>query len=371
MSAYKRQEARIINQSAQVEIPRMNQKQRSKTSPPPKRQSWISELFGDALLVIWSLPFLVMRDQLFTHVVLGEKVWNRAVLMLVYMYIMVALKILTDRYWTEKNMPWLCIIGLTPIAVIQCVKWYSKGSIPVLLAIAVMIFYAVVLLGQMIGGGGGRERWIRRWNAGMARIIGCFCILALVGGSVGKIGTTEEKQLPELVASEGKELFEANKGYLRMWGAEEYGQLTERGKMELFQKLVDLECRYLGIEPVTVEKETYERETLRGYYSEYGRVLSVSEKLLSVNRIDVMETLLHECHHAYAHDLVNHISSLENIEKPELRMYQEVYELKDAFEHYVEAEVDYEAYHENLVEAEARAYAKERMAEYLRFIEAL
>jgi len=332
---------------------------------------WISELFSDMLLLLWSIPLFWMKDQLFTHVALGGKIWNRAILMLIYIYIMVALKFLIEHYWTKKNLFWLLFVGFTPAAVILSVRWYSKGSVVVIFAAAAMIVYSLVLLWQMIGGRGNWEVRVRRWKKGMERILGCFCILAFVGGAAGKIGITEADQKLELVISERENLFETNEAYLRLWQDEEFSQLNKTEKMELFQKLADLECQYLGIDPVIVEQEKYENEKQRGYYSEYGRILSISKKLLDADRMDALETLLHECHHAYAHDLVNYVVIADLLEKTELRMFREVYRLKDAFENYVEAEEDYTAYYWNPVEVEARAYAKERMEVYLWFVDGI
>ena len=354
-----------------LEIQLRNTEKKRYKNKSKETTNWISELFGDMLLLLWSIPLFGMKDQLFTHVVIGGKIWNRAVLMLIYIYVMVVLKFLIEHYWMKKNLLWLLLIGVTPAALIRSVKWYSNGSVLVVFAAAAMIIYSLILLCQMIGGRGNWDIRARRWKKGMERILGCFCILTIVGGTAGKIGSIENEQLLELQLSERENLFSANEDYLRLWREEEFSQLQELEKMELFQKLADLECRYLGIELLTVERERYECENMRGYYSEYGRILSISEKLLHADRTDVLETLLHECHHAYAHDLVNYVTNTDTIENPELRMFQEVYVLRDAFENYVKAEENYTAYYWNPVEVEARAYAKERMGTYLMFIDGI
>lgn len=342
---------------------------------------WPKEFFETAVILLWCAPIILWRS-LFEHIVLFDKILYQAVMTLIYVYMMFGMKMFMEQYWSQKNLFWMAVLGMTPAAVLQSLRWLSEGSVVVVLAMAAALFYAVVMFGQMVSGGGKKDRRARRWKLGMMRIFGCACLMAVLGGGVGGIvsgiaskivaqGT--ESLVPDVVETEGDsaDLWRANVNYLRMWQKERYENLNERGKMELYQKLLDMECQYLGIEPVTVEKVSYSSATQRGSYVEYGRVISISDELLSADREEVLEALLHECHHAYAHDLVTYVETDEKAQASKLRMYQDVKQLKEGFETYADAAEDYAAYYMNPVEVAARKYSLERTGEYLEVIDAI
>ena len=207
---------------------------------------------------------------------------------------------------------------------------------------------------------------------GKRRILACISIMAILGAAGGRFTTpTHKAVLPAVKLETGKDLLMENTAYLRKWKDSEYSKLDEAAKLELYQKLIDIECAYFGIEPVQVEKEPYRMTEQHGYYSEDGRMISISEEMLQMNQETILETLLHECHHAYAHDLVKLIAADKNIAHPELRLYQDVYELQQGFMDYTNGHEDYAKYRENPVEVAARGYASKRIVDYAAVINSI
>ena len=149
------------------------------------------------------------------------------------------------------------------------------------------------------------------------------------------------------------------------------GYTKTEEKKNLFQQLIDLECTYWGIEPVGLVVEEYESETLMGYYVDEGYTISIREEMFDLPREEVINTLLHETHHAYVHELVESVDwGDKNVEKNKnLRIYKELYKYKEGIENYISAETDYDSYYNNPIEVAAREYADEWTGNYLNYID--
>ena len=85
----------------------------------------------------------------------------------------------------------------------------------------------------------------------------------------------------------------------------------------------------------------------------------------------MINTLLHETHHAYIHKLMESVDLRDkNIEKNKnLRIYKELYKYKEGIENYTSAETDYDSYYNNPIEVAAREYAGEWTVNYLNYID--
>ena len=78
-----------------------------------------------------------------------------------------------------------------------------------------------------------------------------------------------------IAASDDGRSWNLNKDTLKLWKENIYTKLSDEEKKRLFQDTVDLECLYWGIDPVKLEVETYNSETIMGYYVDRYYVISI------------------------------------------------------------------------------------------------
>ena len=330
----------------------------------------MKELFNVCLILAWCVPPIFWKSQLFQYLVIGGQIWSYKYLIFGYLGISVTLKYLIDRFWKRKNLFWFLILSAAPSAMLLSLRWFLQGSFAVRGAMILFMIYSLILIAQVVFQVVGQRKRTHFRKIAIRRILGCMCLMVSLGGCFGKLETVFETDL--LLGIENSSTvwsMEANMEYLKMWEDERLAKLTDKEKIELFQKFADLECTYLGIEPVHVEKEVFLNKNKRGSYNPEERILSISDQLLKVSSANAMETLLHECHHAYAWDLVLHLERNKELANSDFLLYRDVLEWRMGFERYVNGEEDYDAYYWNPVEIAARRHAKERSGIYLAFID--
>lgn len=123
-------------------------------------------------------------------------------------------------------------------------------------------------------------------------------------------------------------------------------QLTIREQKQAVEKLADYNAEILGVEdkPRIVYYNAEDSGDFGGY--------SVKQNAIYINEYNMhdasetADTIFHEYRHKYQH---------ERAEKLET---ERDFEFKEGFENYIRAEDDYQGYKEQLVESDARAYAR-------------
>ena len=126
-------------------------------------------------------------------------------------------------------------------------------------------------------------------------------LLGTAGYCLTGMDTVDAGIAGKVVTAEDGRAWDENREMLRQWKEDVYEELPDRDRQELFQALINLECGYWGIEPIPLEIETYESDTLMGYYVDEYYVISIRKEMFDMPREEVMDTLLHEVHHAYVH----------------------------------------------------------------------
>ena len=122
-----------------------------------------------------------------------------------------------------------------------------------------------------------------------------------------------------------------------------------------------------------MEVETYKSETLMGYYSDQYYTISIREEMFDMPREEVLDTLLHETHHAYVYKAVQSVDwNDKNIEEnKELRLYKDLQLYKQGIDNYLSADVDPDSYYNNPIEVAAREYAEEWGPKYLQYADSI
>ena len=95
--------------------------------------------------------------------------------------------------------------------------------------------------------------------------------------------------------------------------------------------------------------------------------------MFDMPREEVLDTLLHETHHAYVHKAVQSVDwndkSIE--ENKELRLYKDLQLYKQGIDNYLSADVDPDSYYNNPIEVAAREYAEEWGPKYLQYADSI
>ena len=147
---------------------------------------------------------------------------------------------------------------------------------------------------------------------------------------------------------------------------EMHDKLSNVQRQEIYQKLIDSECQYLGIDPVKVKVNDEFGQAMDGYYDSETRMITITECGMDKGMVEVINILCHEVYHAYSFDLVETFKKID-CEDKELLVFRRMKELEVGFEYYNKSG-SYEEYYYNPVEIYARSYAKSRMEEYCQFL---
>lgn len=262
---------------------------------------------------------------------------------------------------------------MTPLGAVLTLRWLFSGFITPKLLIAVMITYSVFIAFQTIRIIMKKKK-LRVIGRALNNILAALSVISIIGMwgyCLTGMDTADEPAASSIKMAEDGELWDSNQDMLKLWKEDTYTNLSDEEKKNLFQQLIDLECTYWGIEPVKLVVEEYESETLMGYYVDEEHIISIREEMFDLPREEVINTLLHETHHAYVHKLMESVDLRDkNIEKNKnLRIYKELYKYKEGIENYISAETDYDSYYNNPIEVAAREYAEEWTVNYLNYID--
>jgi hypothetical protein len=146
---------------------------------------------------------------------------------------------------------------------------------------------------------------------------------------------------------------------------ERWQDLSIQQKLNVCQKIINCEGRYLGLshEIIIGTAELYE-DTL-GYYSEAKHQIVIDiNHLKDSYSYDVLETLLHECAHAYQYDQVALYKTLDEKSR-NLLMFYDASIYMEEFADYKDGHDDYEQYSSQKSEIDARKAGKTESLEYI------
>lgn len=218
-------------------------------------------------------------------------------------------------------------------------------------------------------------RCLRRWRSALTVFLVAFCGIGLLIYAVDNGQTAAVSRNGEQVYEDGT-LWDAHPEKLRPLKSENYNALSPGGRLEALQGIVDLEVLYFGIGPLNLTAEQIEDIGENGYFDGNRGIIVLNDRLLQddVDRSTCLETVLHECYHAYELACVEAVD-WEQVDTS-LRMYRDVSKWRDDFLSYQSAtgysnEEEYSIYYNQSLEADARAYAAEWVIHYLDYIDAM
>lgn len=330
-------------------------------------------VFPFGMMAIMGIVWMLMKGFIFRYFIWQNEIHSGVFLNFIYVAVGVLNSWIVDDWCKNRSIIRMVTAGVTPLGTVLTLRWLFSGFITPKLLIAVMITYSVFIAFQTIRIIMKKKK-LRVIGRALNNILAALSVISIIGMwgyCLTGMYTADEPAASSIKMAEDGELWDSNQDMLRLWKEDTYTDLSDEKKKTLFQQLIDLECAYWGIEPVELVVEEYESETLMGYYVDENHIISIREEMFGLPREEVINTLLHETHHAYIHKLMESVDLRDkNIEKNKnLRIYKELYKYKEGIENYTSAETDYDSYYNNPIEVVAREYAEEWTVNYLNYID--
>ena len=150
-----------------------------------------------------------------------------------------------------------------------------------------------------------------------------------------------------------------------------WDELNVTEKERVIRSIALIEKEELGISndvEITVLTEKMSDYTC-GYYIDSSKEIFINFKYLNEGKLeDVLQTILHEMHHAFVHYTIENIDYESELVQ-ENYYYKQAREWKENVGNYISSDSDFDKYQNQPIELDARAYAKERVEYYLKYIE--
>lgn len=201
------------------------------------------------------------------------------------------------------------------------------------------------------------------------------CMLASLVTAAGGDADT-----PELSGEEGereiRSLWNHNQDRLYMLCEENFSGLTEEEKLRVLQAVVELEMIGFGIDKVELSAVAMGNENEAGYYDVGASLIVISDRLLKEDAgvALCLDTILHECYHAYELSCI--LEQGQSNVKKDPQMHERILMWQEDLQSYrtvgdAPSWEEYMAYYGQSVEEDARTYATVRGACYRAYIEQL
>lgn len=202
-----------------------------------------------------------------------------------------------------------------------------------------------------------------------ARVITAICILVLIVpisvSNVFGLGLMTTKAPLVSAASEAEEwTVENNIETIRLLWEEEWKKLNPQQKMDVLGVVLNIEIRYLGLNhEVYLKGNVLDGETSAHYNHKDHEIVMDIGQLKTADAADVLDSLCHECYHAYQYQV---IALYE--ETPEkyrnMLLFQYVGNYIEETSNYKDGNKDMAEYYYQTMEIQARQYAKCAVADY-------
>lgn len=246
--------------------------------------------------------------------------------------------------------------------------WHVIGRV-LGIALAIAAVYAVLVMMNYV-----QDRKAKRTDASVWKCAyGCFMgvrsivamglVLLLVGTWAGLTNVGSHSEILFSDSQEDTNLtFAENMDTVLLLQEEKWEELTVPQRLEVLKLCADIKCDNLGMEHVNVVAKTTDQNTL-GHYEDHTRTVTVSlDHLASGKAREVLDTLFHEIHHAYAHRLVEVYGALDE-QSRNLALFRDAAGYAHGFANYIDADEDLTGYLYQKVEVDANMFAGHAVAE--------
>lgn len=164
----------------------------------------------------------------------------------------------------------------------------------------------------------------------------------------------------------GDNMMLANLSTIRLFDDAVWERLSEQEKVDALQVVADIETRHLGIESVTVAAWELDGSTF-GAYNSAGRIVKFDlEQHRGYRPAEWIDTVLHECRHAYQNDCVDALD-WDDPDTAGKFYYGDFRQWKEELEQIAPSGKD--GYYQQAIERDARDYADSGVQDYEQYIQ--
>lgn len=324
----------------------------------------LSEFHDWIMLSLNYLIYFIQPDWLFGYIEFREYVIRAGVFCTAYPLLMGIYYFIYNRCIEKGDIRIILLAGTAPATTLLLIRKYFQTNIYPLLPVLFGTCYLILILGRycQLKRKVSKRKARYMWKKMKMRMACCIYLMLLVTGlGVLPNRVSSLELLPSVINAEAGEIWDSNQEYLAYWKEAKFKNLSQQERLELCEKLVQMECMYYEMEPLHIIIEEYPQPNRLGYYSPSDRLISISPAVIEGSRYMLLETLLHEFHHYYAHTLVETKGFISN----EAVLY------KQGFETYHSDCQNWNDYYSNPVEVAARGYAAEWTTLYLTYIDSI
>ncbi len=248
--------------------------------------------------------------------------------------------------------------------------------IVMVIAIALAAIYAIIILSAKIKKKECAKVIIRRrlirTSVGVNSIIsyGIVVMLIILGinSTIGNTLFVPDVQAKSWKDIGTKETIEDSLETLRLLISDSWDSLDVDEKLSVLQTVANIEQNYLGIPHELNVRTENTRPRVAGYYDDSRHEITVSlEALMNDEPYELVNTICHEAHHAYAYRMVDAYNELDDDLKG-LCIFSDVEQYKSEFADYIDSMEDEEGYYYQMCEINARNYAKDETKLYFTVI---
>lgn len=278
----------------------------------------------------------------------------------------------------SKPFVWKVISNLVPIELICFVfflQYHFKAALVIVAFFVVLDFsFLFVLKKDLYTKPLTRKRW-HNYKIICKRLSSLLIVLLLTVPS-GLCIFIYGLHQPYSVATISKEIFcqtsfeslaIQNEAVLQNLTSAEWGNLSHEEKMDVLQTVVNIEATYLTISPITLKSTKLEDNTV-GQYSYDENIIYIDSEFLAISdSADVLDTICHECRHAYQHYVVDMLDWSQDSVNSHY-YYRSAQQWKLELNDYRDGQLNYDTYYQQSIEADARAYAERSVYVYMEFL---
>lgn len=226
------------------------------------------------------------------------------------------------------------------------------------------------------------KKWCRNRSHSLIAYVLCLVLIAPAGIGVYEeyykysLSSEEWAAFVEWFNEDGEETEKEEKEAIpyedKISDLLKWDELNVAEKERVIRSIALIEKEELGISndvEITVSTEKMSDYTC-GYYIDSSKEIFINYKYLNEGKLEnVLQTILHEMHHAFVHYTVENIDYESELVQDNF-YYKQAREWKENTENYISSNINYDKYKNQPIEADARAYAEERVEYYLEYIEA-
>lgn len=243
-----------------------------------------------------------------------------------------------------------------------------------LLCTAVYTIAVICICYRNMRSGRYHKRWLRFFHNFLFRCRTIICTILVTAllfsgtGSLIESYLTPEEPVPAISSYQIEPVLETMSNrtdVIAKLENDHWNTLNTSARLNTLQEILDIECAYLGLpDPLTVSVIEMDRESVHGSYSHSKRTVNINQNIFSNASPEyLLSILLHEVYHSFEHACIDLLKTTDPSYQNLLLFDRAVIYAYES-SNYISGEEDYQAYFNQLMEADSRAYAELRSQDY-------